>query len=184
LVVAVTFYFLWPSTLGGASTFVIVAGHSMEPTYLSGDLVVARKGVPAVGDIVVYVPAGYPHARVVHQIVGGDGVTGWDMKGTNNSWHDPWNPTNAEVLGIVHTRIPDAGLVTSILISPLLWAGVIFVAIGLLMWPEPAPTPSAPESPEAPEGPPRPSVDHAPRGGRASAASTRPAGPGPRVRKG
>jgi signal peptidase len=182
LVVAFNFYFLWPSTLGGASTFVIVAGHSMEPAYVSGDLVVARKGVPAVGDTVIYVPAGYPHARVVHQIVGGDGVTGWDMKGINNSWHDPWTPTNAEVVGIVNTRIPNAGVLTSIVISPLLWAGVIFVAIGLLVWPEPAQGRSETEPSEAAEGTARPSVDHAPGGARVSAASTRQASPGPRVR--
>ena len=184
LVVAFNFYFLWPSTLGGASTFVIVAGRSMEPTYLSGDLVVARKGVPEVGDIVVYVPDGYPQSRVVHQIVGGDGVTGWDMKGVNNSWHDPWTPTNAEVVGIVRTRVPNAGFVTSILLSPLLWAGVIFVAIGLLVWPEPAsessddePSESEPpeaELPKASDAPSRQAVDHAPRGARVSAPSTRP----------
>jgi signal peptidase len=182
VVVAVCFYLLWPSTLGGASTFVIVAGHSMEPTYVSGDLVVARKGVPAIGDVVVYVPDGYPRARVVHQIVGGDGVTGWDVKGVNNSWHDPWTPTNAQVLGIVHTRIADAGVVTSILLSPLLWAGVIFVAIGLLVWPEPAQGSAETEPSEPAEGTARRSVDDAPRGAMVSAASTRRASPGPRVR--
>ncbi len=185
LVVAFNFYFLWPSTLGGSSTFVIVAGHSMEPTYASGDIVVARKGVPEVGDIVVYIPDGYPHSRVVHQIVGGDGVTGWDMKGSNNSWLDPWTPTNADVVGIVHTRIPNAGFVTSILLSPLLWAGVIFVAIGLLVWPEPAPDPAEAEPAEAsdaPDAPDGPSVDRAPRRARVSAAPTRPRGSETRVR--
>jgi signal peptidase len=181
-IVAFSFYFLWPSTLGGASTFVIVAGHSMEPTYVPGDLVVARKGIPAVGDIVVYIPEGYPRARVVHQIVGGDGVTGWDVKGINNSWHDPWTPTNAEVVGIVHTRIPDAGVVTSILLSPLLWASVIFVAIGLLVWPEPAPGSADVEAPAGPESTARPSVDRAPRSAREPGGSTRPARPVPRVR--
>ncbi len=173
LVVAAAFVLLWPSALGGQSTFVIVAGHSMEPSYLPGDLVYARAGTPAVGDVVIYVPDGYPHSRVVHQIVGGDGVTGWDVKGINNSWHDPWAPTNADVVGIVRARIPDAGLVTKILLSPVPWICIIIVALGLLAWPEPTTEASEAEPPEATPAPaPAGSARARPRA--ASAPSRRP----------
>ncbi len=134
-VLAVGAWLLWPSSLGGGTTFILVSGHSMEPVYHPGDLLVARTGSPEVGDIVVYHPTGYGNAQVVHQIVGGDGVTGWDMKGINNSWHDPWNPTNDEVVGIVHVHLPRLGIATDVLLSPILWASVLLLALGLLLWP-------------------------------------------------
>ena len=135
IVVAFCAWLLWPSSLGGSTTFILVNGHSMEPTYLPGDLVIARTGAPAVGDIVVYRPEGLGDSKVVHQIVGGDGATGWTMKGLNNDWVDPWTPTNSEVLGIVQLRIPSLGGVGVVLLSPFIWAGLLVVAIGLLLWP-------------------------------------------------
>jgi signal peptidase len=183
LFVAFDFYFLWPSTLGGATTYVIVSGHSMEPAYFPGDLVVARKGTPDVGDVVVYVPDGYPRAKVVHQIVGGDGVAGWDVKGIANAWHDPWKPTDADVIGIVGTRIPNAGLATTILLSPLLWVGMIFVAVALLVWPEPPLEPEQAEPVKPAKPPARVSGERSPpRGRRVAATPSRGrAGPGVRV---
>src|SRR5664279_1575608 len=132
---AVGAWLLWPSSLGGSTTFILVSGHSMEPLYHSGDLLMARTGSPKVGDIVVYHPTGYGNAQVVHQIVGGDGVTGWDIKGINNSWHDPWNPTNDQVVGIVHVHLPRLGIATDILLSPILWASLLLLALGLMLWP-------------------------------------------------
>jgi signal peptidase len=135
-VIAFCAWFLWPSSLGGGTTFILVSGHSMEPDYSPGDLLVARSGEPSVGDVVVYRPgAEYGNAKVVHQIVGGDGSTGWDVKGINNSWHDPWTPTNADVVGVVHLHIPGMGAVSGVLLSPILWASILLVALGLLLWP-------------------------------------------------
>jgi signal peptidase len=132
---AVVAWFLWPSSLGGGTTFLLVSGESMEPLYHPGDLLVARAGNPEVGDNIVYHPTGYGNAQVVHQIVGGSGVAGWDMKGINNSWHDPWTPTNDEVVGIVYLHFPRLGVVTDVLLSPILWASVLMLALGLLLWP-------------------------------------------------
>ncbi len=129
-------WFLWPSSLGGSTTFVVVSGHSMEPVYASGDLVVARKGAPAIGDVVVYRPEGLGDAKVVHQIVGGDGVTGWDMKGPNNDWLDPWHPTDDDVVGVVVFHIGAANHIGTVLLSPLFWGAFLLVAVGLLLWPE------------------------------------------------
>ena len=56
-------YFLWPTSLGGCTTLTIVSGHSMEPTYYTGDLVVSRCGDYQVGDIVVYNPPNMGAAR-------------------------------------------------------------------------------------------------------------------------
>lgn len=137
VVIAFNAYFLWPATLGGATTFVIVSGHSMEPTYHTGDLVVARKGEPAIGDIIVYSPAGYGNAKVVHQIIDGDAENGWVVKGVNNSWIDPWTPKGDEVVGIVTVALPSFGRFAGFLISPILWGGILFIALALLLWPSP-----------------------------------------------
>lgn len=135
-VVAFSAWVLWPTSLGGSTSFVVVSGDSMKPLYAPGDLVVARKGVPAVGDVVVYRPDGLGDAKVVHQIVGGDGVAGWDVKGVNNAWLDQWHPTNADVVGVVGFHFAAGNGVGSLLLSPLFWGAFLIAAIGLLLWPE------------------------------------------------
>jgi signal peptidase len=149
--VAFCAWFLWPSSFGGATTFIIVNGHSMEPDYLPGDLLVARAGVPAVGDVVVYHPPGYGNAMVVHQIVGGDGSSGWVMQGKNNDFIDPWKPTNDQVVGLVQVHFPSFGGLGVVLLSPFVWAAILVIALGLLLWPgksddedeKPTPTPGS-----------------------------------------
>lgn len=129
-------WFVWPSTLGGCTTLTVVSGHSMEPTYFTGDLVVARCGTPAVGDVVVYRPTEVSGtARIIHRIVGGSGTTGWQMKGDNNSFDDPFRPTNADVVGVAVLHLPQVGRISVLLLNPWLWAGVILVALVLLIWP-------------------------------------------------
>ena len=134
-VVAFCAWVLWPSSFGGSTTFIIVNGHSMEPDYQPGDLLVARAGAPAVGDIVVYRPPGYGNAKVVHQIVGGDGVNGWVMQGKNNDFIDPWKPTNDQVVGVVVVHFPSLGGLGVVMLSPYVWAAILVIALGLMLWP-------------------------------------------------
>jgi signal peptidase len=137
LVAAFCAWTLWPSSLGGATTFIIVNGHSMEPEYSPGDLVVARSGEPTVGDVVVYQPgAQYGNAKVVHQIIGGDGVAGWEMQGTNNDFVDQWRPTNDQVVGIVQVHVPSLGAIGVVLLSPFVWGAILLIAISLILWPQ------------------------------------------------
>jgi signal peptidase len=133
--VALFAWLLWPTSLGGQTTLTIVSGHSMEPSYVTGDLVVTRAGTPAVGDIIVYQPKDVGGARVIHRIVGGNARDGWIMKGDNNSWLDPWQPKGSEVLGIARLHLPHIGTVARILVSPILWVGLILLAGALLLWP-------------------------------------------------
>jgi signal peptidase len=140
-------FFLWPTTLGGCTTLTIVNGHSMEPTYYTGDLVVSRCGSYHVGDIVVYNPPNVGSARVIHRINGGDGETGWVMKGDNNSFLDPWQPTNDRVLGKAVLHLPKVGLIGSVLVSPVTWISLLLVAAALVIWPSrPEPEPEAREA--------------------------------------
>ncbi|MFI2753161.1 signal peptidase I [Cellulomonas sp. P22] len=126
---------LWPSNLGGCTTLTIVSGHSMEPTYYTGDLVVSRCGEAGVGDVVVYRPARENGGRVIHRVVGGDAETGWRMKGDNNDFTDPWTPTADEVLGVARLHVPHLGAVAAILLAPLTWMSVLVLAAAVLMWP-------------------------------------------------
>jgi hypothetical protein len=79
----------------------------MEPTYYTGDLVVTRKASTyKVGDSVAFRVEG---GNVIHRIIGGNGVTGFDTQGDNNSWVDNWKPTNADIIGKEWLHIAGAG---------------------------------------------------------------------------
>jgi signal peptidase len=124
---------VWPSSLGGCTTMTVVSGHSMEPTFHTGDLIVARCGTPAPGDIVIYQPPGLDErALIIHRIVGAGSAGGWVMQGDNNSYKDPWQPTDHDILGIALIRIPSVG---SLLRAPLVWSSMLLMAAALLVWP-------------------------------------------------
>lgn len=129
-------WLLWPSSLGGCTTLTIVAGHSMEPTYYTGDLVVSRCGEAQVGDVVVYNPPDVGSARVIHRIIGGDAENGWVMQGDNNDFIDPWEPTEERVLGRAVIHVPKLGLAATILLSPITWVSLLLVAAALIIWPD------------------------------------------------
>jgi signal peptidase len=125
--------FVWPSSLGGCTTMTVVSGHSMEPKYHTGDLIVARCGTPKVGDIVVYQPPGLEsRTLIIHRIVGETADGHLVMKGDNNSWNDPWEITDANILGIAQLQIPSVG---SLLRAPLVWSSLLLIASALLIWP-------------------------------------------------
>lgn len=133
---AAALWLVWPSTLGGCTTLTVVSGHSMEPTYYTGDLVISRCGAPKVGDVVVYRPEEVGgSARIIHRIVGGNGTTGWTMKGDNNDFVDPFVPKNADVVGVALVHVPEVGRVSVVLLNPWVWAALILAAAVLLIWP-------------------------------------------------
>ncbi|WP_159807946.1 signal peptidase I [Cellulomonas citrea] len=138
-------WFVWPTSLGGCTTITIVSGHSMEPTLHSGDLVLSRCGQAKVGDIVIYAPPGMDRSRVIHRVVGGDGATGWTMRGDNNAWVDPFTPTEDRVVGIARFRVPGLGLATKVLVNPWVWVSVLVLAGALLVWPSRTRTKDVPD---------------------------------------
>lgn len=131
-------FWAWPAQFGGAMSYVIVSGDSMHPTYESGDIVIARPGDYEVGDAVVYrVPEGEPGAgsRIVHRITGGDGRTGWELTGDNNSGPDQWHPTDGDIQGEVRWHLPGAGRIFLGLANPFLFSALIVVGALLLILP-------------------------------------------------
>lgn len=107
----------------GPARYVIVSGHSMEPTLSTGDLaVVVRHASYSRGDVVAYhVPDGEPGAGavVIHRVVGGSGRTGYVTQGDNRDGRDTWRPKAEDVIGTMAFQIPGAGLVPDSLGSPL-----------------------------------------------------------------
>ena len=132
--VALLLWLLWPTSLGGCTTLTVVSGHSMEPTYYTGDLVVARCGTPQVGGVVVYEPTDLAGARIIHRIIGGD-AQAWELQGDNNDFVDPFAPDDAAVLGVARLHVPKIALVTDLITSPYVWGGLLAVALALLVWP-------------------------------------------------
>lgn len=135
--IAALVYFFWPTSLGGCSTLTIVSGHSMEPTYLTGDLVWSRCGEAAVGDVVVYTPPDTGGARVIHRIIGGNAVDGWYLQGDNNTFIDPWTPDASLVVGVATAHIPRVGRAVYIVANPYIWGSLLLIATAIYLWPRP-----------------------------------------------
>lgn len=130
---------LWfglPQSLGGRADWVLVSGTSMLPRLHTGDLVlVEHRTSYHVGEVVAYrVPKGQVGAGhvVIHRIIGGNGKTGWRMKGDNRTAPDLWYPTNHDVVGAKVLRIPDAWFVLRVFHMPVLLA--LFAGIGVFFW--------------------------------------------------
>jgi signal peptidase I len=118
-------WFLWPASLGGATTFVSTHGISMEPGFSTGDLAVLRPAdTYAVGDVVAY-RSETLDTIVMHRIVSGD-ASGFVTQGDNNDWLDEDRPTQEQVLGSLVLRIPRGGAFIAGLRTP---AGLAISAV-------------------------------------------------------
>ncbi|HEY9562674.1 MAG TPA: signal peptidase I, partial [Nocardioides sp.] len=88
--------YLRPPSLGGSTSFVMVAGESMEPTYHTGDLVIVRKRDRyQVGDVVAFKTAAKSDGNllVIHRVVDVLPDGRLRLQGDNNDFVDPWEPT-------------------------------------------------------------------------------------------
>jgi signal peptidase len=101
---------MWPASFGGPTSFVVVAGDSMEPTYSNGDLVIAREqDTYHIGDVIAF---NVDKHIIIHRIIGGSADEGFITKGDNNERPDNfWHPTSAEIMGRTWLHIPSAGTI-------------------------------------------------------------------------
>lgn len=122
-------------SLGGSTAFIVVTGHSMEPTLSPGDFVVLRTGDYAVGDVVSYMPFDEVPAQVIHRILefNDDGTI--TLQGDNNSFIDPFAPTVDDISGRMVFSIPNVGAVTWFLGQPLVWGSFLLIAAALILYP-------------------------------------------------
>ncbi len=140
------FVFLRPASLGGTTTWIVVRGDSMLPTYETGDLIVFRAAPSyGIGDAVAYrVPAAELGAGrvVMHRIIGGD-ADGFVLKGDNNPVPDPWHPRIDDVVGSVWLVGPQLGRPIMLLRQPAIAAALaasVMVAVLLGRKPRRRPT--------------------------------------------
>ena len=127
--VLATVWLFWPSSLGGATTYVATHGNSMEPEFSTGDLaLLSAADSYSVGDIVAY-HSDSMNTIVMHRINSVD-ADGFVTKGDNNDWLDEDRPTEDEILGRLFLGIPHGGTVLDALRSPAVLCGL--VAAGLL----------------------------------------------------
>ena len=115
------FLFLRPAGLGGPAGYVVVSGKSMLPTLEAGDLVLTeRHATYGAGDLVAYEVKG---KLVIHRVVGGNGVDGYQMQGDNNDAIDPWRPTDSDITGKARLVVPRGGIpIETLRNDPLLLA--------------------------------------------------------------
>jgi len=114
--------------IGSPISYVVVAGHSMQPTLHLGDVVVlGRASAYRKGEVIAYkVPAGGPGAglMVIHRIVGGNARDGYVMRGDNKQFNDPWRPRPRDVVGRELFMVPKLGLAIRYVRSPLGFAAL------------------------------------------------------------
>jgi signal peptidase I len=134
-VLGIWFVTLAPSAIGGPAAYIEVSGHSMDGTYLTGDLVVTREQDRYErGDIVAFRAAG---GQVIHRIIGGNGTHGYKTQGDNNPDPDPWRPTDADVVGKAWIHLPDKAWILHLPRDPM-FAGVTagMLTLLVLLWDE------------------------------------------------
>jgi signal peptidase len=119
-----------PVAFGGPAAYIEVSGHSMDGTYLTGDLVITRKQDSyAKGDIVAFEAGG---GQVIHRIIGGNGTKGYELQGDNNADPDPWFPTDDEVVGKAWIHLPQKAWILHLPRNPM-FAGVTAGMLTLLV---------------------------------------------------
>ena len=118
---------------------IVVHGHSMEPTYVTGDLVVLdTAATPEIGHIIVFkIPADEPGAGllVVHRIIGirDDGT--FITQGDNAQNPDVFLTARSDILGSPRFAVPHGGQAIAILSSPIGLAAATGGLCMILLWP-------------------------------------------------
>ena len=105
---AITWTFvLRPASLGGPATYVIVAGRSMQPTLINGDMAVTRvRAQYEIGDVVAF---RVKQGIVIHRIVSGTKTVGFTTRGDHNENNDPWAVESADIVGRLWLHVPKGG---------------------------------------------------------------------------
>ncbi len=133
LVITITLWALFaPLQFGGNVAYVIVAGDSMSPKYMLGDLVVIRNQENyKIGDSVTYQ---HPEIDYVfHRIVEVDPEGRFILQGDHNAWEDSYHPSEEEIVGKLWWHIPKLGNTLESLRSPWGFA-ILTLVFGFLLF--------------------------------------------------
>lgn len=121
-------FFLWPTSLGGRTGYILVHGTSMRPGLHTGDLVLTReRSSYHVGEVVAFRVYG---DQVIHRLHSGDAASGFQTKGDNRTEPDPWTIKSNAIVGQKWIRIPGMGTILARVHNPItivLVAGALVV---------------------------------------------------------
>ena len=118
VLLAVSAFVLWPERWGGAMTYVITSGTSMQPGFQQGDLAILRTSSDyGPGDVAAY-DSTELKTIVMHRITekSSDGYT---FQGDNNDFQDPETVTDDQLLGKLVVRVPGVGRYLTWLLEPV-----------------------------------------------------------------
>ncbi|HUY54455.1 MAG TPA: S24/S26 family peptidase [Candidatus Nanopelagicaceae bacterium] len=107
----------------------VMSTPSMSPRLPVGTLVLTRPltGEPEVGHIYAFTPPGQT-LTFIHEVVGGNPVSGFHTKGYLNGTEDPWTITRVNIQAVAVAWLPDAGWA---LLSLPVWVLLAALAWGL-----------------------------------------------------
>lgn len=121
---------LWPTAVGGYTSYVTTHGISMEPGFSQGDLAVLRKTDEyRVGDVAAY-RSHLLRTVVLHRIAGVEGGH-YTFQGDNNPWVDPERPTRSDMIGTLRFRVPEGGIWLHRAINPLVLGAATCLLLGI-----------------------------------------------------
>lgn len=121
----VTMIAIWlafaPTQAGGAASYIIVIGNSMEPKFHIGDLIIVHEEPTyQIGDAVTYRNLEL-NSFVFHRIVS-LGLGRYSLRGDNNSWIDTYQPSQEEIIGKLWLYIPKGGMAIQKIRQPVVMA--------------------------------------------------------------
>ena len=157
-------YFLLPSKFGGDTAYVVVKGTSMQPDYVTGDIVAVRPTDRyEVGDVVVYaVPEGEVGAGklIIHRIIDIDAEGLFVFQGDNRDEPDPIRLNADGIVGIERLHVPHVNLVTRVLLRWWVIGGIVGIFTLLALWPKTGESAegASDDEPAQPSPPVRPAV--------------------------
>jgi signal peptidase len=111
----------------------IVLTASMVPAINPGDLVISTSPsrlAPEKGDVVIYTGKKFDGSTVAsfaHRIIGGNAVSGFEVKGDNNPDPDVQKPVLSEIEGVIFLTIPLVGK----LLSPQVFILLLLCGFGI-----------------------------------------------------
>lgn len=137
ILITVAALIAWPASHGGPFCLAVVSGVSMQPTYHTGDLVIAAKSSHySIGDVIVYeVADGDIHGRVIHRIVTQLPDGNFQTRGDNKPYPDPWEVRPGWIYGHAITMIPQGYKAIALLRSPLVLAVICGLFVTIILWP-------------------------------------------------
>ena len=130
--VSILLLFTGANVTGFVDSRIVLTG-SMVPAINPGDLVISTSPTrlePEKGDVVIYTGKKFDGSTVAsfaHRIIGGNAVSGFEVKGDSNPDPDVQKPVLSEIEGVIFLTIPLVGK----LLSPQVFILLLLCGFGI-----------------------------------------------------